>query len=312
MTTTSTRWTANDMPDQTGRFAIITGASSGLGYATTRALAAKGARVLMAVRSQARGEQALRALRAEQPAAQLELRLLDLADLDSVRSFAAAVRAEPVSIDLLINNAGIMMPRRALSPQGNESQFATNHLGHFALTGLLLEAMRADGRARVVTVSSTLHKRGRIQFDDLTGAQRYSRIGFYAQSKFANVLFALELDRRLRGAGRPIASVLAHPGYAATNLQSTGPTGLLRWAMRLGNPLFAQSAEHGARCQLYAAVDPSVAGGEFIGPDGLGENRGYPARVQPVRSARDEQTARRLWSVSEKLTGVSYALAAGL
>jgi NAD(P)-dependent dehydrogenase (short-subunit alcohol dehydrogenase family) len=203
-----------------------------------------------------------------------------------------------------MNNAGVMMPPRRLSPQGNESQFAANHLGHFALTGLLLDRLRPD--ARVVVLSSTLHRGGRIHFDDLTGERSYSPTAFYSQSKFANTVFGLELDRRLRAAGRPVRSVLAHPGYSATNLQTTGPTGLMPMLLRVGNALFAQSADQGALPQLYAATDPNARSGEFYGPDGLGESRGYPTVVKPAPAATDPELGRRLWELSEQLTGVSY------
>ncbi len=302
---TKVRWTARDIPDQGGRTFVITGANSGLGYESARALAGQGARVIMAVRNEAKGQSAIAAIRAEHPAADVDLARLDLSDLDSVRTFAAGL-AGPV--DVLINNAGIMMSPRSLTKQGNESQFGTNHLGHFALTGLLLDRLIAAQDARVVTVSSSLHRRGSINFEDLIGAQRYSPTSSYAQSKFANVLFALELDRRLRAAGLPLLSVLAHPGYSATNLQSTGPTGLLNLMMKPANAIFAQNAARGALNQLYAATAPEVRSGEFYGPDGIGEMRGHPTRVQPVTSATDPLTADRLWRVSEELSGVRFDL----
>jgi NAD(P)-dependent dehydrogenase (short-subunit alcohol dehydrogenase family) len=308
MTTTQQRWTAASIPDQSGRTALVTGANSGLGFETAKALAAHGARVIMAVRNESKGQAAVAAIRAGQPAADLDLRRLDLADLDSVRSFVDGLRGDGVAVDLLINNAGVMMPPRSLSPQGNESQFAANHLGHFALTGLLLDLLPAYADARVVTVSSSLHRRGHIHFDDLTGARSYSPTAFYAQSKYANVLFGLELDRRLRSAGRDIKSLLAHPGYSATNLQSSGPTGLLNVFMRMGNPILAQPADRGALNQLYAATEPTAHSGQFIGPDGPFEGRGYPKVVQPIDSAKDPELARRLWTVSEELTGVDFHL----
>ncbi|MCP3802095.1 oxidoreductase [Allokutzneria sp. A3M-2-11 16] len=297
---TKTRWTADQIPDQEGRTFVVTGANSGLGYETARALAAKGARVVLTARNAERGRAALAKLRVEYPNANLELASLDLADLDSVRAFAGGLD-EPV--DVLVNNAGVMMPPRTLTKQGFESQFATNHLGHFALTGLLLERIRS----RVVTVTSGLHRRGTIQFDDLTGSRVYSPVDAYAQSKLANVFFALELDRRVRAAGSSLVSAYAHPGYSATNLQSSGPTGLLNLLMKPANLLVAQSAEQGALPQLYAATAGDVVGGDFFGPDGLGEMRGYPKRVQPVAGALDVETAGRLWAVSEELTGVSYS-----
>jgi len=299
-------FTSAAIGDQSGRRFVVTGANSGLGFETARLLAAHGGHVLLTARSQAKGEGAVARLKVAQPDAQVEYGVLDLADLDSVRSFAAGLSAAGRSFDVLVNNAGVMFPPCLLSRQGNELQFATNHLGHFALTGLLLDTIRQASDARVVTVSSLEHRGGSIHFADLTGKRSYSPRGFYQQSKFANVLFALELDRRLRAAGVPVRSVLAHPGWSSTNLQTSGPTGLIKQAMRLGNRLFAQSAEMGALSQIYAAVDPAVESGHFYGPGGIGELRGFPKEVQPVGPAKDEATARRLWELSEELTGVTY------
>ncbi|MFE0043637.1 oxidoreductase [Streptomyces albireticuli] len=306
MTTAPTvpdRWTADHIPDQTGRTIVVTGANSGLGYVTARELARHGAHVILTARNTGKGGAALDRLRGELPGAAVELRTLDLADLDSVRAFADALDAP---VDVLVNNAGIMMPPRSLTKQGFEAQFGTNHLGHFALTGLLLERLRAGRDPRVVTVTSTLHKNGAIHFDDLDGARSYSPRGFYAQSKYANVLFALELDRRLRASAVPVRSVLAHPGYSATNLQSSGPTGLLRAILKVTNRLLAQDVETGALNQLYAATSPHARGGRFIGPDGRNEAKGHPTFVRPAASATDPETARRLWDLSERLTGVRY------
>jgi NAD(P)-dependent dehydrogenase (short-subunit alcohol dehydrogenase family) len=299
------RWTADDIPDQTGRTAIVTGANSGLGYVTARELARCGARVVLTARNPDKGRAALEMLRDEQPGSMVELRQLDLADLDSVRAFADTVDSP---VDMLINNAGIMMPPRSLTAQGFESQFGTNHLGHFALTGLLLDRLMAGRDPRVVTVSSTLHKSGSIRFDDLNGERSYSPRAFYAQSKYANVLFGLELGRRLRSQGSLVRSLLAHPGYSATNLQSTGPTGILNAILKVTNRLIAQDVEKGALNQLYAAVQPQVQSGQFIGPDGRNESKGYPTLVQPAESAKNLGTARRLWDLSERLTGVRYGL----
>jgi NAD(P)-dependent dehydrogenase (short-subunit alcohol dehydrogenase family) len=301
-------WTADNIPDQTGRTFVVTGANSGLGYVTARELARHGARVVMAVRNETKGKAALEQLLAGQPRAAVEVRHLDLADLDSVRAFADGITADDVPVDVLVNNAGVMMPPRQLTKQGFESQFGGNHLGHFALTGLLFDRLRAGKDARVVTVSSSLHKRGSIHFDDLNGEKKYSPTAFYAQSKFANVLFGLELDRRLRAAGIPIRSVLAHPGYSATNLQTSGPTGIAKQLMRVANKLVAQDVDMGALNQLYAATDPGAQSGQFIGPQGRSESRGFPTVVQPIESAKSPETAQRLWDVSEELTGVRYGL----
>jgi NAD(P)-dependent dehydrogenase (short-subunit alcohol dehydrogenase family) len=306
------KWSASRIPDQTGRTFVVTGANSGLGLATSRQLARRGAHVIMAVRNEAKGRQAVADLTALQPDARLELRLLDLADLDSVRAFADRIHADGVPVDVLVNNAGVMMPPRTLSPQGHEIQFGINHLGHFALTGLLLGVLQQRDEPRVVTISSVLHRFGRIRFDDLTGARKYSSFGFYTQSKFASTLFGLELDRRLRASGSPLRSVLAHPGYTATNLQSTAPTGLTKLLGSATNRLLGQNVEVGALPQLYAATDPGAESGQFIGPDGPGESRGHPKRVRPVASAEDPTTAARLWQLSEELTGVRYNLPAAV
>ncbi|MEU1312437.1 oxidoreductase [Streptomyces cinnamoneus] len=302
------RWTADDIPDQTGRTVVVTGANSGLGFVTARELARHGAHVILTARDAAKGRAALDRLRGELPGSAVELRSLDLADLDSVHAFADAL---DTPVDVLVNNAGIMMPPRSLTKQGFESQFGTNHLGHFALTGLLLERLRAGRDPRVVTVSSTLHKNGAIHFDDLDGERSYSPRGFYAQSKFANVLFGLELDRRLRASAVPVLSLLAHPGYSATNLQSSGPTGLLKAILKVTNRYVAQDVATGALNQLYAAVSPHAQGGQFIGPDGRNEAKGHPTLVRPAESATDPESARRLWDLSEQLTGVRYDFAIG-
>lgn len=300
-------WTADEMPDQRGRTAIVTGANSGLGLVSAWELARHGAHVVMACRNTEKGETAAAKIRADVPDASLEVLALDLASLGSIHLFADAVIASRPSFDLLLNNAGIMMPPRSLTEDGFELQFGTNHLGHFALTGLLLPALQAGSGPRVVTVSSIEHRPGRIDFDDLQ-RERYGPRSAYQQSKLANVLFGLELDRRLRAAGSPLISVLAHPGYSDTNLQRTGPTGLMRGFLEIGNRVMAQSSRHGARPQLYAATMPDVRGGEFFGPKGPGELRGKVGRVTPVAAGRDEITAARLWDVSEQLTGVTYTL----
>ncbi|HEV2345010.1 MAG TPA: oxidoreductase [Actinocrinis sp.] len=302
------RWTADRITDQTGRTFIVTGANSGLGFETARQLAAHGGRVVLTARSESKGADAVGRIKTANPGAIVEYRLLDLADLDSVHRFAGSVQDDGIAVDVLVNNAGVMMPPRQLSPQGSESQFATNHLGHFALSGLLFGTIAQGRDPRIVTVSSTLHRNGSIHFDDLTGERSYSPTRYYSQSKFANVLFGLELDRRLRAIRSPVRSVLAHPGYSDTNLQTSGPTGAMRQLLKLGNRLFAQQVEMGALNQLYAAVAPGAESGKFYGPDGFAENRGYPKEVQPTASAKSEETAKRLWTLSEELTGVIWKL----
>jgi NAD(P)-dependent dehydrogenase (short-subunit alcohol dehydrogenase family) len=297
-------WIADHISSQVGRTFVVTGANSGLGLETVRALGGLGANVIMTARDMDRGQAALDELLAAQPEAEIELRELDLADLDSVREFASTVG----ELDVLINNAGVMMPPHGRTRQGYELQFGVNHLGHFALTGLLLDRIARSQDGRVVTVSSNLHKRGRIHFDDLHGEHDYGRTKFYAQSKLANVVFALELNRRLRANSIPIRSVLAHPGYASTNLQSSGPTGVSKLLMKASNRLFAQEAEMGSLPQLYAATGADVESGQFYGPDGRGEQKGFPTVVEPLDDARDRELGKRLWDISEELTGVRIPL----
>jgi NAD(P)-dependent dehydrogenase (short-subunit alcohol dehydrogenase family) len=231
---------------------------------------------------------------------------LDLASLDSVRAFAERLRAEQDGIDLLVNNAGVMATPRRHTADGFELQFGTNHLGHFALTGLVIDMLDGRDDARVVTLSSGAHRFGRIAFDNLGGERRYFRWRAYGQSKLANLLFALELDRRLRAAGSAVKSVAAHPGYAATNLQHAGPTRLDELVMLVPNKVIAQSDEMGALPILYAATEPGVEGGTYVGPDGVAEQRGHPTTVSPSAAARDEEVSRRLWEVSEQMTGVRF------
>ena len=304
------RWTAADIPDQSGRVAIVTGANSGLGLATARDLAHAGARVVLGVRNTAKGDQAAATIRSQAPGAELEVRQLDLADLESVWEFASAVGATCDRIDLLINNAGVMAAPRRLTKQGFESQFATNHLGHFALTGRLLSRLLAAAAPRVVTVSSLMHRGGKIDFEDLQGERSYSRWGAYQQSKLANLMFCFELQRRATAAGSPLLSLAAHPGYAATNLQFAAPAHAYeRWFMAIGNKLFAQSADMGALPTLYAATFPDLPGGTFVGPGGRSQQRGYPTVVTAAGKAYDEPAWRRLWEISEELTGVHYEFA---
>jgi NAD(P)-dependent dehydrogenase (short-subunit alcohol dehydrogenase family) len=297
-------WDVQDIPDQSGRVAIVTGANSGLGLVTARELARSGARVVLACRNLGKGHAAVDEVRAAVPGAQLQLEELDLASLASVRGFSERFRASHDGLDLLVNNAGVMGTPRRRTADGFELQFGTNHLGHFALTTALLEAMEGREDARVVTLSSTAHKMGRINFDNLNGDRHYFRWNAYGQSKLANLLFALELDRRLRAAGSTVKSLAAHPGYAATNLQSAGPPLFDRLVMVASTALIAQSDEMGALPTLYAATEPGLEGGTYVGPDSFREQRGHPTIVQPNGRARDPETARRLWEVSERLTAV--------
>jgi NAD(P)-dependent dehydrogenase (short-subunit alcohol dehydrogenase family) len=308
----SAGWTTANIPDQSGRTAIVTGANSGLGLITARELARAGARVVLACRNLDKGEAARSEIAAQVPGSELELVSLDLSSLDSVRSFAESFRDGHEGLDLLVNNAGVMATPRRHTADGFELQFGTNHLGHFTLTGLLIEAIEGRRDGRVVTLSSQAHRVGAIAFDNLGGERRYFRWRAYAQSKLANLLFALELDRRLRAAGSTVKSLAAHPGYAATNLQHAGPPGIDSAIMRVTNALVAQSGEMGALPALYAATEPGLEGGTYVGPDGLAEQRGHPVPVQPSRAARDEEVARRLWEVSEQLTGARFEPAAAI
>jgi NAD(P)-dependent dehydrogenase (short-subunit alcohol dehydrogenase family) len=303
------RWTAADIPDQTGRLVIVTGANSGLGMATARELARAGAQVVMACRNMEKGEEAAAEIRTAVPNAELRLEALDLADLGSVREFAGRFGSENERLDLLINNAGIMAPPRRLTKDGFESQIGTNHLGHFALTGLLLGRLLAASDPRVVTVSSQAHRTGRISFSDLQGERRYIRWLAYGQSKLANLMFCFELQRRASEAGLDLRSMAAHPGYARTNLQFAAPPVYERVAMAVTNLLVAQSADMGALPSLYAATVADLPGGSFIGPSGPAQGRGYPQVVTAASKAYDEAAWKRLWEVSEELTGVRYDFA---
>jgi NAD(P)-dependent dehydrogenase (short-subunit alcohol dehydrogenase family) len=288
----SFRWSAADIPSQTGRTVVVTGANSGLGLATARALAGAGARVVLAVRDTSRGERAAATIDGD-----VEVARLDLADLESVRTFAAGWTGD---LDVLVNNAGIMMVPAGVTVDGFELQFGTNHLGHFALTNLLLPYITD----RVVTVASSMHRAGRIDLDDLNWQRRrYSATGAYGQSKLANLLFTLELQRRLTASGSPVRALAAHPGWAATNLQGRSQSWVVDRAMKLGNRLIAQSDEQGALPSLAAAV-LDLPGGSYLGPSGRNEMRGHPTLVGRTPSASDPELARRLWTASAELTGV--------
>jgi NAD(P)-dependent dehydrogenase (short-subunit alcohol dehydrogenase family) len=292
----STRWTSGDLPWQEGRTVIVTGANSGIGLPTAQAFAEAGARVVLAVRDMAKGEAAAGSI----PGA-CEVRKLDLADLTSVRAFANGLRGE---VDVLINNAGVMRTPERRTVDGFELQIGTNHLGHFALTNLLLPQITD----RVVTVASGAHRGGSISLDDLNWERRsYKRWAAYQQSKLANLLFTLELQRQLTAVGSRIRALAAHPGYTATNLQFRSERGLEDRLMAIGNRLFAQSDEAGARPTLFAATQ-DLPGASYVGPDGLGEYRGYPTLVGRTAAASDVEMAKRLWTLSEELTGVKFPL----
>lgn len=307
-------WTAEDIPDQSGRIALVTGANSGLGLQTSLALARKGARVLMGCRDAERAAAAVNQIRDAAPSAEVEVVSLDLASLAAVRAAADDVLDRAPRLDILVNNAGVMAIPRRETVDGYEMQFATNHLGHFALTGLLLGRLLDTVGSRVVNVSSTAHRTGRMNFDDLHGASRYRSWRAYGQSKLANLLFTYELQRRLEASAANTIALAAHPGYSSTNLQSVGPSmsgnRVMGALMQLGNKLVGQSDEIGALPQLYAATSPDAKGGQYIGPDGLNEMRGYPKVVKSNARSRDVADARRLWDVSEELTGVRFDLKA--
>jgi NAD(P)-dependent dehydrogenase (short-subunit alcohol dehydrogenase family) len=297
-------WTAKDIPDQSGRVVVITGANSGIGYESAVALARKGARVVMACRSLDKAERARQELLARVPNALAEIRQLDLGDLQSVAHFAAALNAEVERLDVLMNNAGIMAPPYGTTVDGFESQIGTNHLGHFALTGLLLPTLLKTPKSRVVTISSYANLGGWINLNDLQSKRRYIGWLAYCQSKLANILFARELQHKLDAARADVISVACHPGHAVTNLQTHPANGLDAVMLWLANAAMGQSAEMGATYQLYAATAPHVVGGAFYGPKYL--LRGEVVRVGYTARARDDRAAERLWQISEQLTGVHY------
>lgn len=309
-------WSFDDIPQQAGRLALITGANNGIGYEAARALAAKGARVILAVRDEQKGQAAAARISAEHPQATLEVMRLDLASLASVRAFAEQFLAGNSGLHMLINNAGVMAVPYQRTADGFEMQFGTNHLGHFALTGLLLPALLAAPAARVVTVSSGVHTSGEINFDNLDGSRGYRPWAAYAQSKLANLLFAYELQRRLAAAGARAISLACHPGYTATGLQTAGPRmqGNALMAAFWGgmNALLGQSPADGALPTLYAATAPEAIGGDYIGPGGLGSMRGHPVRQSSSARSYSPELARRLWAVSEELTSVRYELPEGV
>lgn len=306
----SSKWTKADMPNLAGKTAIITGANSGLGFEVAKGLAEKGATVIMACRSAPKAAKALADLRSDVSNAKVEVMELDLASLASVRKFADDCKAKYNSLDILCNNAGIMAIPRRTTADGFEMQFGTNHLGHFALTGALIDLVKATPGARVACVSSGLHTSGKINFDDLMGEKSYDKWAAYSQSKLANLLFAYELQRKFSATGINAISVGTHPGYTATNLQSVGPTMegslLARIGMKIANTLIAQSVEMGALPLLYGCTASNVNGCDYIGPTGMNGMRGYPGKVKSNELSYDEALAKRLWQVSETLTGVQF------
>ena len=309
-------WTEEKIPDLTGTTAIVTGANSGLGFVTAAQLAAHGAAVTLAVRDAGRGAAAVERMRPRLPNAELTVRVLDLASLASIAAFAEEFTAGTGRLDLLVNNAGVMnLPERRTN-DGFEMQFGTNHLGHFALTGRLLPLLAVSPDARVVTLSSIVHRIGRMNFDDLMGSRHYRAWPAYGQSKLANLLFTSELQRRATAAIMPLRALAAHPGFALTNLQTAGPA--MRGAdnttrrSRLVATLtreFAQPAVWGALPTLYAATLPGLAGNSFVGPEGLGQQHGHPVPVSRSKRAQNADDASRLWAESERLTGVTYGFA---
>jgi NAD(P)-dependent dehydrogenase (short-subunit alcohol dehydrogenase family) len=303
-------WTAKDIPLQTGRRVLITGANSGIGFETALELARQGAEVILPARTQAKAQDAITRIVRQVPIANLHPEILDLASLTSVRSFAKRVieMFPGQSLDLLINNAGVMaLPRQEETEDGFERQFATNYLGPFALTGLLLPSIKAKPGSRVVTVSSGVSKQGKIEFDNLQSERTYKPMfGAYAQSKLADLIFTQELQRRLTSSGSPILSTAAHPGYAVTNLQADHIGFGLTLMTNMLKPFFSQDAAHGALPTLYAAVAPDAVAGGYYGPDGIGEMKGFPTSVPLANGALDLVLADRLWKESERLTGVTF------
>jgi len=300
----SRNWSTEQISGQEGRVAVITGANSGIGYEAARVLAAKGARVVLACRNPQSGAEAEQQILREQPAADVNFMKLDLASLESVHHFASSFIRSYGQLDLLVNNGGVMVPPFSRTAEGFELQFGTNHLGHFALTGLLLELLLKRTGSRIVNISSTAHQLGKIDFDDLQWEQRkYNPWAAYGQSKLANLLFTYELHRRLEAAGAAAIALAAHPGWTGTNLQRT--SGLARTL----NPWLAMPVWKGTLPTLMAATEGDIRGGEFIGPHKWRQMRGYPVRVESNAASHDREVAVSLWEVSEELTGVKFDFA---
>ncbi len=304
------RWTATDVPDQQGRTIVVTGANTGIGFETARVLAGRGATVVLACRDLGKAGDAAARIAAATPRARVETLRLDLASLASVRQAAEQLRRGHPRLDLLVNNAGVMMPPYGRTEDGFELQLGTNHLGHFALTGLLLDRLLAVPGSRVVTVSSMAHRQGRIDLDDLQSERRYRRTAAYAQSKLANLLFTYELQRRLAAAGAPTIAVAVHPGAVTTELQRHLPPQMRLVATPLMAALGQRGTAMGALATLRAATDPAARGGEYYGPDGRLGFGGHPVRLESSTRSHDAEVQRRLWERSERLTGVTFRLAA--
>ena len=308
-------WTANNIPSQQGKRALITGANSGIGWETALELARRGAEVILPARTPAKADDAVARIKQQVPQAKLIPEILDLADLSSVRSFAARTieRFPGQSLDLLINNAGVMaVPTRELTVDGYERQFATNYLGPFALTALLFASIKPQTGSRIVIVSSTASNFGKIEFDNLQSERIYKPMWqAYSQSKLADSIFALELQRRLTASGSPIICTAAHPGYALTNLQTSGPGnmgGFMRFLSAVLKPVASHDAAHGALPTLLAATSPDATPGGYYGPNGFQELKGDPAPAKIATRAKDPAVAKRLWSTTERLTGVSFSI----
>ena len=304
----SEKWTTNNMPDLVGKIIVVTGANSGVGYEAAKAFAQKGAQTILACRNSQKADAALAQLKRDVPNARAEVMELDLASLASVRQFAEAFKEKYDKLDVLVNNAGIMMVPYGKTEDGFERQLGTNHLGHFALTGLLLESLKNSEAARVVNVSSLAHSNGEMDFNNLMyeGGEGYTPAGAYGRSKLANLLFTYELQRRLSAAGHHYKAIAVHPGISSTSLADHL---FKRWYLRWTRPLFnllVQNAEMGALPIIRAAVDLSAEGGNYYGPDGSGERGGYPIVVQSNRASHNIVDQQRLWDASEQLTGVKY------
>jgi len=289
-----------------GKSVIITGGNSGIGLEAAKVLAGKGMRILLAVRNEVKCAAARKEILSLHPQAIVEIRMLDVADLASVQTFADGILRDFDSLHLLINNAGVLMPPYSKTKDGFEMQFGSNHLGHFALTALLLPLLEKTPGSRIVTIGSLAHSRGAIDFDNLDGSKGYKAKSFYNQSKLANMLFALELDRRLKKYGSQTISVVCHPGVSGTNIFKLGNRDAPLFLRNLANKYYLQPPAIGALATVYAATEPGLKGGEYVGPDGAGRRKGYPILETPHASALDQEVAERLWKVSEELTGVKF------